>query len=444
MTWLLTVLSEQNGLSHPDDFRIAFRRAAKALGDELDDPQIRYLDVHKKTISRWLKEQVRPQNLPRLVVARMFDRNIDELLSEARPGASSSGRVLTPERDDFGPELFDMRGAAQMAARRSMEFALSKEAGEVGETTMGLLQDQLKRIINNYHRLPLSSVLHDLVSTQDEVFRLLEGKRARPTQLKELNVMATLLTWFMAKASSDMGDPDSAMMQARTAGLCAKDAEHSGLIALVDGLKSLIAYWSDKPADALHYARHGAVAASNLRGTVAVWLSSLESRAAALMGDAEAARKASLLAIRQRERVVPDDLDALGGLLTFPEAKQLYYGVETEVLLRNGTAVTTFQAEEAVRAFSDASTDHWAFGDQAGAECNLALVRLYAGDFDGAADAMRPVLDLQPLMRNRGIVVSARRVRHALGTGGTRDAVVARDLRDEIEAYEPHRLALPR
>lgn len=54
------------------------------------------------------------------------------------------------------------------------------------------------------------------------------------------------------------------------------------------------------------------------------------------------------------------------------------------------------------------------------------------------------MLDLVPSLHNNGIVVSAERVRAALARGPVRDAVVARDLRTEIEMYQPPRPALPR
>lgn len=140
---------------------------------------------------------------------------------------------------------------------------------------------------------------------------------------------------------------------------------------------------------------------------------------------------------------MPDDLDGLGGLLTYPLVKQLYFSVESEVLLGHGDAHIAAQAEEAVRAFSDPSAAEWAYGDAAGSQCNLSLVRLYSGDVDGAAAAIRPVLDLAPSLRTNGIVVSAQRVRAALTRGPARDAVVARGLRAEIAMYERSRPALP-
>ncbi|WP_330172458.1 hypothetical protein OG875_01935 [Streptomyces sp. NBC_01498] len=54
-----------------------------------------------------------------------------------------------------------------------------------------------------------------------------------------------------------MGDSRTAVTQARTAGFCARQSEHPGLIALVDGLQSFISYWANRPEDALHYARKG-------------------------------------------------------------------------------------------------------------------------------------------------------------------------------------------
>jgi hypothetical protein len=126
----------------------------------------------------------------------------------------------------------------------------------------------------------------------------------------------------------------------------------------------------------------------------------------------------------------------------FPEQKQLYYTVECEVLLGATGSLVVEQAEAAVDGFSDRTLPHWAFGDEAGAHTNLALARLHSGDLDGAADAVRPVLDLGPSQRNRGIVVSARRVQAALSQGPVGDAVLARELREEIAMFDRPRHSL--
>ncbi|MER6531327.1 hypothetical protein [Streptomyces sp. NPDC001508] len=331
-----------------------------------------------------------------------------------------------------------------MAVQRAKDFLLGKDRETVGEDTLGLLDDEVMRLVTAYPREPLSMIWPDLLETQEQVFRLLEGGRVRPSQLRDLYVKGALLSFLVAKGFNDMEVPHQAMTMTRVAASCARDAEHAGLIALTDGLKSLIAYWADKPEDAVHYASQGAETAANLRGTVGLWLLGLQARAAAVLGDEETVRTVNQAAADRRERVVHDDLDQLGGLFTYAPEKQLYYAVESEALLGHGDAQLAAQAEQAVLGFSDPSSPNWAFGDLAGSQCDLALIRLLGGDIEGTADAIRPVLNLPSSHRNNGIVVSALRVRRALMASPARTAVVARDLRAEIEAFPASRPALPR
>lgn len=331
-----------------------------------------------------------------------------------------------------------------MAAKRARDFAMGAERGQIGLETLGFLRDRVETIVSQYPRVPLATIWNDIAEAQDDCFRLIEGGRARPSQVRDLHMLAALLSFHMAKGCHGMGDAANAMIQARTAGVCAQQAEHPGLVALTFGLKSLIAYWSNRSAEALHYARQGVAECPTLRGTVAVWLASLEARAAALMGDEQTTRVALRHAHELREVVEYDDLDHFGGLLTFPENKHLYYTVESEVLLGNGDAQIAALAEDAVRGFSNPEAPDWSFGDLAGAQCNLALTRLHGGEVDGVTEAIRPVLDLATAHRNRGIVVSADRVGAALLRSPARDAFTARELRSEIDAYGSNRPALPR
>ncbi|WP_164291225.1 hypothetical protein [Streptomyces sp. SID11385] len=240
-----------------------------------------------------------------------------------------------------------------------------------------------------------------------------------------------------------MGDMHSAMMQARTAGVCAEQAEHPALLAAVDGLKSLITYWAGRPDDAVFFARKGAAEHPALRGSVSAWLPALEARAAALLGDAEAVHAANQRATSARADITPDELDNLGGILTFTEAKHAYYAAESRVLLGLSDTETTEAVVAAAHAYQDRGTDYWAYGDEAGTQCNVALVHLHADALDGAADALRPVLDLPPAQRNKGIVVSAGRVATTLTNSPARTSVLARELREEIAQFTTVRLALP-
>ncbi|MFI5756244.1 hypothetical protein [Streptomyces sp. NPDC051569] len=426
-----------------------FKQAAAELARLEEDPSLATLEPAPKTFQAWYYGMRQPQVDPRRVLVHMFGLSIEQLWTRVSDGQDSGLALLdgtshTESRADVGAGHHEMRRMGAMAARRAMEFAMGSERDQVGDETLGFLGDEVKRIAEAYPRVPLAEIWADLAQAQDEAFRLMESGRARPSQTRDLHFMATVLSFLMAKGSHDMGDSRTAMMQARAAGFCARQSEHPGLIALVDGLQSFISYWANRPEDALHYARKGMQESSGLRGTVSVWLPGLEARAAALLGDESTVRAANERAETLRERVVHDDLDALGGLFTYPEAKQSYYTVESAVLLGRGDAEIAAEAEETVRQFSNPEDPGWAFGDLAGSQCNLALVRLFADDLDGAAEAIRPVLDLSPSHRNNGIVVSAERVRDALVGGAMRDAAVARDLSTEISMFQPVRPALLR
>lgn len=448
MRTLLRCLLEQNEMRDLSAFMPHFRQAASEVAAIEQNPAIANLSPAQATFEGWYYGRRRPQREARRVLKHLFGRSIDELWSEVDastlPTPTLLGASHAEGQAEPGLTVHEMKRTGAMAARRAMDFALGAERDQVGSEALGFLQDEVARIVELYPRVPLSVVWDDLASAQEDAFRMLEGRRGRPSQVRDLNFMATVLSFLMAKGSHDMGDSKHALQQARVAAFCAKAAEHSGLMAMVEGLKSLISYWAGRPEDALFYAQEGAAFAQDLRGTISVWLPGLEARAAALLGNEDVVRAANQRSETLREQVVPDDLDSLGGLLTYPELKQLYYMVESEVLLGHGNSTVTARAEATVRGYADENQSHWAFGDLAGSQCNLALVRLYADDVEGAAEAIRPVLDLSPGHRNNGIVKSAERVRDALRQDTVRTATLAGDLRAEINQYEPARPALPR
>ncbi|MEI5098517.1 hypothetical protein RB200_07330 [Streptomyces sp. PmtG] len=438
MRTLFRHLLEQRDVRSYSDFVPLYQMVAERLR-EAAQPS-------KTTFEAWFYKGRRPMKTYRRVLEVMLGYSFEQLWREV-PGEEpvfTPIRTSPPLHADPGVDLIDMKRMGAMAAARAREFLLGADQARPGDDTLDLLNDEVRRLVRDYPRKPLSTLWPDLLQTQAEVFRILESGRVRPTQLRDLNFSGAVLSFLVAKGFNDIEDRDQAMIMTRVAAACARDAEHTGLIALIEGLKSLISYWADQPSAALHYARQGSETATNLRGTVGPWLLGLQSRAAAALGDAQTSRAASQQAADLRDRVVPDDLDELGGLLTYTPEKQQYYTVEAEALLGHGNADLTAQAEQATEAFADQDAPYWAFGDEAGVRCDLALLRLYAGDLEGTAEALRWVLELPYSHRNNGIVVSAQRVRHAIMAGPARDAVLAQRLREEIEVFPPTRPALPR
>lgn len=435
---------EQRGIRTPEDVLQLYKETAKSR--DLN----RNVEPASKTVEGWFYDGRKPQRTFRPVIVAMLGYAFEDLWTEVPEGATPNFTPLisaspTAPHADLGVDLNEMKRTGAMAVQRAKEFLFGKDRDAVGEDTLDLLDDEVERLVSAYPREPLSELWDDLLETQDQVFRLLEGGRVRKlSHLRDLNVKGAVVSFLVAKGFNDMESPHQAMTMTRLAASFARSAEHTGLIALTDGLKSLIAYWADKPEDAYHYASQGAATADGLSGTVGLWLLGLQARAAAVLGDEETVRTVNQEAADRREHVVLDDLDRLGGLFTYAPEKQLYYVVESGALLGHGDTQLAAKAERAVREFSDRGSPNWAFGDLAGSQCDLALIRLSGGDVEGAADAIRPVLDLPVSHRNNGIVVSALRVRQELMVSPTRTAAAARDLRGEIEAFPVSRPALPR
>lgn len=332
-----------------------------------------------------------------------------------------------------------------MAARRALRFAVTVEGSNVGPETLDQLRDEVARLAAAYPQQPLPVLLSDLIELQDVAFRLLEG-RQRPGETAELYLLTGAVCGMLAKASHDLGDPHSAMTQARTAYVCADNAGHPGLRAWTRGLQSMIAYWAGWPNEAIRYAQLGIEAADRATGTAAVWLPAQEARAWAILGDADKAETAIDRALEARDTVTGDDLDDLGGIMTFTRPRQLYYAADTRVWLPGSERDAEQAATEAVTAFQDAAAADRSFSDEAGSRADQALARVNNGDLDGAADALRPVLDLPADQRIGGIVASVMRVHQALRDPRHRTAPIVRDTQLEIEAYckIPAATALPR
>ncbi|MET8677115.1 hypothetical protein ABZW18_05815 [Streptomyces sp. NPDC004647] len=430
-------------------FATQFEQAANELADLDRDPRLRGLSASKRTVERWwggeLKRQPQPDQSR--VLEHMFKRPIAELLAEGKPpvqpdppalsrdaGQMSARVLLTDPRSPYADSDHMGRQVA-MAADRALRFAVAAEGNSLGRETLAHIQGEVARIAADYPRVPLHSLLGDLIEVQDLAHRLLESGKAKPTQARDLYLLAAMAAGMLSKASHDLGDPRSAMAQARTAYICADQADHHPMRAWVRGLQSLISYWAGRPQDAVRYAALGTHEGAEVAGSTSTWLACLDARAHALLGDRDAVGDAISRAGDRRESAVQDELDSIGGILTFPNPRHLYYVAEAEVLLGQHSAQVERNAEEAVRAYETASQDEWAFGDEAGARTNLALSRIGSGELSGAAEAIRPVLDLPPAQRNHGIIVSVRRVQDALTGSETRTAQLSKDLRAEIEVF---------
>ncbi|WP_305784970.1 XRE family transcriptional regulator [Symbioplanes lichenis] len=271
----------------------------------------------------------------------------------------------------------------------------------------------MQRLALAYPQRPLTELLGDLVETQDTLFTLLE-RRQSPQQARQLHFLASVTSGLLAKASHDLADPHAAMLQARTAVLCADQADHNGLRAWLRGLQSLVAYCSGRYAEAVRYAEMGSDFAFRSNGTTSVWLPVSAARAYAALGNGEKTISAIRAAEEAWSHVEPDEMDELGGICTFNQPRTLYYAADALAWLPSETEQAIGYASRAVNAYADPHEPSWAFGDQAGSHSDLAVARIASRDVEGAEEALSPVLSLEPSQRINGIVNSVQRVHQAV------------------------------
>jgi hypothetical protein len=414
-----------------EEFR---RRYERAAGAELSERQA----------YRWVAGEL--QRLPYPHAQAALERLFGEPAARLFGPPYGTGAVPVRRHEhavpDRGSARTDWQGQViAMSADRARDFLTRAEASNVGAETIDQLADDVRRLVVAYQQQPLERLLGDMADTQDRAFTLLEG-RQKPSQTRDLYLLAGVAAGLMAKASHDLGAPHDAMTHARAAYTCADNAGHDGLRAWTRGLQSLIAYWSTRLPDSVRYAEQGADAAARSRGTSAVWLASSQARALAALGRIEEAHAAVERAADTRDQVQPDELDDLGGLCTFSRPRQLYYAADALAWAASEADHTERLAVEALDAYAVAPAQDRAFGDEAGTRCALALARVQRGQLDGAAEAIAPVLDLPPAQRIHGIVTSVDHVNVALRQI-EQPGRTATDLLDAMQAFTSDPLTLP-
>jgi hypothetical protein len=397
---------------------------------------------------RWVAGDINrlPYPQAQATLERMFGEPVARLFGPPYGGgAVATTRCLDqPVSFGRGNTRADWEGQLiSMSADRARSFLARAEATNLGPETIDQLTDDVRRLALASQSQPFPLLLRDLVDTQDRAFGLLEGHQ-KPEQTRDLYLIAGIVSGFLAKASHDVGAAHDALTQARAAYACADNAGHDGLRAWIRGLQTLITYWSGRFDESVRYAQLGADAAERSRGTAAVWLLSSQARSLAALNRLAEAQAVLNQASDAREHVVPDELDDLGSICTFSRPTQLYYAADA---LAWGTATEAAEAErlsvEAIDALAAAPiADRGGYGNEQGAQCDLAMARLLRGELEGAIEAVTPVLELPTERRQQGIVGSIERVRGALRMLDA-SAHEARELSDVIDTFLTERLALP-
>jgi hypothetical protein len=367
----------------------------------------------------------------RRILQAMFGCPPDVLL---QPSSPESGPTLAGPRSPVATRDAPDREkeVLRMAADRAQKFGVIAGQTNLSQGGLDRLTDAVRELATSYPQRPLPELLDDLVTAQDTLYTSLEG-RQRPDLTRQLYFLAGVVGGLLANASHDVGDPHAALTQARTAFLCAENADHNGLRAWIRGLQTVIAYWAERPLESIRYAQSGAEYAARSGNTTTVWLPVSEARAWAAVGNAAEARAAIERGERAWDSVRPDEMDELGGICTFSRTRQLYYAAETLVRLPSEAEAAARYSTDAVGAYRDTSSPDWSFVTLACSRSDLAIARVLQAELEGAVEAIRPVLELPPEQRTNGIVISVERVHQALARSAL--AADGRDIQEQIEMF---------
>jgi tetratricopeptide (TPR) repeat protein len=323
------------------------------------------------------------------------------------------------------------------AADTSLSFITGATETNVTDAMLDDLRWEIGRIAVDYVHAPLTTLLQDLIVVRDVLFGLLQ-KRQAPRHSRDLYLLAGTSCALLANASHNVGDLRAALVQVRAAFTCADLAGHNGLRAWSRGTAAVITEWSLRPAKAVELAAQGAVFASSHESRAR--LAAIEARAAARTAD----HARALAAVRRLQDVADDhsethdDVTALGGVLSFPLAKQQFYLGSTYGLLGDHDAAER-HALAAIEAYEAGPSTDRSYGDEALARVDLANARLAVHDVGGAQDALAPVLSLPRDRRIRQLDAAIGRTRAILEQPPLARARAGQELLVSItDEYEAH------
>lgn len=451
---LLGQLAGQRHWQRYETFRHRFEASARELGERENSGQLSRLSLSQRQFVRWLYGELR--TLPRpdacRVVEEMFGRPASELFAPpprpADTGVVVSGPVVTPAAE----RAWESSGAADAptgdedaimaAARESGDFLRFAESSNVGPHTIDQFQADIRRLTSVYLNRPVTPIFHEARALRDRAFALLIGRQP-PQHTRDLYLIAGTLCGILSYASFDTGQLAAAETQARTALLCAELAGHNGMRAWSRGTLSMIAYWDDRPRDAVVFARSGWDIVPET-GESRVRLAATEARAQARLGNAAAAEDALTRACSEREAVISGDDVFRAGVFAFPLAKQIEHASETHLWLGSETQHyrdAEREATEAIQSYLADPAEERRIGELCLARLDLADARLHLGQLDGALDEVQNVLATSARRRTEPVSRRLAQLGTRLDRPKLRRSPLALRLREEIRTYRARRPA---
>lgn len=303
------------------------------------------------------------------------------------------------------------------SAGESSDHAAETEAAAIGPNALEQLGDDVIRLARAYVHTAPRPVFAELIQVRNRTYRLLDRTR-HPGQRRDLYLAAGQVCGLLASASFDLGYPYAATEQARAARVYGEVIGHDELTAWADGLLACVEFWAGRPGQALKLVERGLAVAP--AGTARGRLLSIAARASALLGDVDGTREA-VLAAWDAQGPYGELHDGVGGEFAFDEARQAFCA-GSAYLSAGLAAEAQAECERALALYQGFPAAQRWYAAEASTSVDLATARLLAGDLDGSAEALAPVLATPPDKRVEGLIKRVARFHASLSSIPSADA----------------------
>jgi transcriptional regulator with XRE-family HTH domain len=334
-----------------------------------------------------------------------------------------------PETDDPAVER-----EVLMAAHKGSDHA--EQAGEhgIGDATFEQLRADLVRLSHLTDTGEPFAGFLDMRRVRDRIYRLLD-RRLWPREQADLYFMLGCLNGLMGVTAERLGYPDAAEELIRSGWAYAIAIDHRPLLAQLRQQLSYVAFWRGRTMESRDLAASGLEYLT--QGPVGADLYLKYARAAARLGDADAARQAVTNAHNAREHEYSDNLLDIGGEFAISLATHHGFAGAALAEIEGGEPQAADELERAISLYNAGpgpGEEHW-FGGKPLAGIDLAAIRLRSGALDAAVAALEPVLTLLPAQRITALVTRLSLVRTELAAPVFQGSMQARALDEQIEEF---------
>ncbi|MET8359753.1 hypothetical protein [Micromonospora sp. NPDC005171] len=387
-----------------------------------------WLGIAVRTVAYW---HSRPETVPGSGNQELLDAAVDRLSDAVRSRFFRSLNDVAEKRGSAG---------SGSAVGDVVSDAADAIANDSLLSSIGVPHDSIDALQQDMGLLARSGGMaaFDTFSSarrlRDEARALAERTR-RPGDLADLFVVVGQGTSLMASTAFDLGHWNESAALARAATQYADLAGHASLRTWTYGLQMTLANWRNEPDAALSYFGRALRVAPD--GEPKLRLRYIAARSHALLDDP--ASVAAVLDAAQRDREAaegrPDELaTATGGEFAFGDARAAACAAAAWLDLRNGEQAGRY-AREALRVFQALPAARRPYSQINGTNIDVAAAHLQMRDKDGAAEALRSVLDLPPHKRNVSLTGRLARIERLLKEATWHGDADAQQLRERIAAW---------